>query len=172
MPCIVRIHPEPIDWAKIFAKGCIFTGHSKCGELTKLNLRFCKFLLTLIAGTCTAADDVSGVSVQQRMSWDVQAGKPLVAHVVVALCDNKYQGIVPVPAELGDGDNPSSNLYWGALFGVKTFLSRHADWSHLNIGTSDNPSILDQVAFYTTLERNGSRPTFTCCRSVARSRYP
>src|SRR5207249_4829544 len=37
-----------------------------------------------------------------------------VIHVVVALCDNQYQGIVPVPALIGNGDNPAKNLYWGA----------------------------------------------------------
>jgi hypothetical protein len=45
-----------------------------------------------------------------------------VIHVFVALCDNVNQGIVPVSAALGNGDNPHTNLYWGAAFGVKTFL--------------------------------------------------
>src|SRR5213596_1995295 len=36
-----------------------------------------------------------------------------VAHVLVALADNKYQGIVPVPAAIGNGDDPVRNLYWG-----------------------------------------------------------
>jgi hypothetical protein len=35
-------------------------------------------------------------------------------HVFVALCDNKNQGIVPVPEKLGRGDDPDGNLYWGA----------------------------------------------------------
>ena len=43
-------------------------------------------------------------------------------HVFVALCDNQHQGIVPVPAKLGNGQDPANNLYWGALYGVKTFL--------------------------------------------------
>jgi hypothetical protein len=34
-----------------------------------------------------------------------------VAHVFVALADNQHQGIVPVPATLGDADAPASNLY-------------------------------------------------------------
>ncbi len=32
-------------------------------------------------------------------------------HVFVALCDNQNQGIVPVPASLGNGQDPKSNLY-------------------------------------------------------------
>src|SRR5687768_2778496 len=41
-----------------------------------------------------------------------------VVHVFVALCDNEYQGIVPVPARIGNGDDPDNNLYWGAAYGV------------------------------------------------------
>ncbi len=36
-----------------------------------------------------------------------------VIHVFVALCDNKYQGIVSVPASIGNGQDPKTNLYWG-----------------------------------------------------------
>jgi len=53
---------------------------------------------------------------------------PKVAHVYVALCDNAHQGIVPVPAALGNGRDPANNLYWGALYGVKTFFRNSAEW--------------------------------------------
>lgn len=49
-------------------------------------------------------------------------------HVFVALCDNLNQGIVKVPAKIGNGQNPSTNLYWGAGYGVKTFFSKSSDW--------------------------------------------
>lgn len=49
---------------------------------------------------------------------------PLRVHVTVALCDNATQGIVPVPAAIGDGDEPRTNLYWGAMYGLKTWLKR------------------------------------------------
>src|SRR5262249_55809842 len=52
-------------------------------------------------------------------------------HVLVALCDNERQGIVPVPARIGDGDDPANNLYWGARFGVKTFFKRANDWKSI-----------------------------------------
>jgi len=35
-------------------------------------------------------------------------------HVFVALCDNEFQGIVPVLLTLGNGKDPTRNLYWGA----------------------------------------------------------
>ncbi|WP_176700834.1 hypothetical protein [Gilliamella sp. Fer4-1] len=40
--------------------------------------------------------------------------KAKVIHVLVALCDNKYQKIVPVPKAIGNGQDPKSNLYWGS----------------------------------------------------------
>lgn len=49
---------------------------------------------------------------------------PLRVHVTVALCDNATQGIVPVPAAIGDGNVPRTNLYWGAAYGLKTWLKR------------------------------------------------
>lgn len=49
---------------------------------------------------------------------------PLRVHVTVALCDNATQGIVPVPAAIGDGNDPRTNLYWGAMYGLKSWLKR------------------------------------------------
>ena len=49
-------------------------------------------------------------------------------HVFVALADNRSQGIVPVAAKLGNGEDPERNLYWGSAYGVKTFFARSPDW--------------------------------------------
>ena len=54
-----------------------------------------------------------------------------LVHVVVALCDNKYQGIALTPDGIANGDDPASNLYWGAGYGVKTFFRKAKDWSHV-----------------------------------------
>ncbi|MBN2711891.1 MAG: hypothetical protein JXR97_05565 [Planctomycetes bacterium] len=71
-------------------------------------------------------------------------------HVIVALCDNKHQGIVPVPAKLGNGQDPANNLYWGALYGVKTFFTKSPEWTRINVeeNAKANPAILDRVVFY------------------------
>lgn len=45
-------------------------------------------------------------------------------HVMVALCDNQYQGIVKVPKGIGNGQDPNSNLYWGCGYGIRTFLKK------------------------------------------------
>ncbi|MGF2413768.1 hypothetical protein [Ferruginibacter sp.] len=52
-------------------------------------------------------------------------------HVLVALCDNKYQGIVPVPAAIGNGQDPNSNLYWGCVFGIRSYFKNSASWTLL-----------------------------------------
>nr|WP_294945104.1 hypothetical protein [uncultured Mucilaginibacter sp.] len=51
-----------------------------------------------------------------------------VIHVFVALCDNKYQGIVPVPPGIGNGQDPETNLYWGCDNGVRTYFKKSKDW--------------------------------------------
>ncbi len=69
-------------------------------------------------------------------------------HVFVALCDNEFQGIVPVPASLGDGKNPKTNLYWGAAYGVKTyFKNKTSDWNLIAKQESSNPYILERLLF-------------------------
>jgi hypothetical protein len=47
--------------------------------------------------------------------------------VVVVLADNEHQGIVPVPASLGNGLDADRNLYWGARYGLRSFF-RAAGW--------------------------------------------
>jgi hypothetical protein len=54
--------------------------------------------------------------------------KPKTIHIFVALCDNKYQGIVPVPSRIGNGQDPNNNLYWGCEFGVRTFFKNSSEW--------------------------------------------
>lgn len=70
-----------------------------------------------------------------------------VIHVLVALCDNKNQGIVPVPAAIGNGEDAQKNLYWGAAYGVKTFFGKSANWT--KIAEIDNPkeNILQRIVF-------------------------
>ena len=78
-----------------------------------------------------------------------QAGDSIkVVHVYVALCDNAHQGIVPVPAELGNGQSPRTNLYWGALYGVKTFLARSEKWELVFTQKNPRKNILERCVFF------------------------
>jgi len=72
---------------------------------------------------------------------------PKVVHVFVALADNQHQGIVPVPAKLGDGEVPSANLYWGAAFGVKTYFRASNAWELVSCGRGPKASILERCVF-------------------------
>lgn len=75
------------------------------------------------------------------------AQTPRTIHVFVALADNQYQGIVPVPKHLGNGDDPARNLYWGSAFGVRTFFSRAAEWKLLRCSAGAKPSVLERCIF-------------------------
>ena len=67
-------------------------------------------------------------------------------HIFVALCDNRYQGIVPVPAAIGNGQDPDNNLYWGCGYGIRTFFKKSADWNLLQTTKPGTP-VLERLVF-------------------------
>src|ERR1041384_6573109 len=68
-------------------------------------------------------------------------------HVFVALADNVNQGIVPVAAKLGNGEDPVRNLYWGSAFGVRTFFARSSDWKLVSCKLPTKDEVLERCAF-------------------------
>jgi hypothetical protein len=72
---------------------------------------------------------------------------PRVVHVFGALADNQRQGIVPVPAFLGNGEDPAHNLYWGAAFGVKTYFKNNAEWQLLRCDHATKMEVLERCTF-------------------------
>jgi hypothetical protein len=68
-------------------------------------------------------------------------------YVIVSLVDNVSQGIVPVPAKIGNGDDPRNNLYWGAAYGVKTFLSKADGWQKLGCEQDISDTIMERCQF-------------------------
>lgn len=78
-----------------------------------------------------------------------------VVHVFVALADNQHQGIIPVPAVLGNGADPARNLYWGAAYGVKTFFKASQEWQLVWSGRGSKDAILERCVF-----RNASEDVF------------
>ncbi|HEX8127962.1 MAG TPA: hypothetical protein VF527_02595 [Pyrinomonadaceae bacterium] len=93
-----------------------------------------------------AAQPATGTRGQQQQQPAAQNAMPVI-HVFVALCDNVNQGIVPVSARLGNGEDPANNLYWGAAFGVKTFFSRSKDWKLIATIPNPQPAIIERVVF-------------------------
>jgi hypothetical protein len=68
-------------------------------------------------------------------------------HVFVALCDNEYQGIVKVPAAIGNGQDEKTNLYWGAAYGVKTYFSKSSEWNLIEAIKNPATNILERILF-------------------------
>lgn len=70
-----------------------------------------------------------------------------VVHVYVALCDNASQGIIPVPAKIGNGDKPDANLYWGCSDGLKSCFRASKFWKALPAVVSPREEVLERVVF-------------------------
>ncbi len=72
--------------------------------------------------------------------------QPLLVHVFVPLCDNDNQGIVPVSASLGDGQNLRTNLYWGAGYGLKTHFKK-TGWKIISDVIDTSNAVLERIVF-------------------------
>jgi hypothetical protein len=75
-----------------------------------------------------------------------------VIHVFVALCDNKYQGIVPVPAKIGNGQDPDNNLYWGCAFGIRSYFKNSKNWKLLKKYPIDSMKLERLIFKHTTAD--------------------
>ncbi|MFZ4400170.1 MAG: hypothetical protein ACOYO1_09060 [Bacteroidales bacterium] len=71
-------------------------------------------------------------------------------HVLVALCDNENQGIVPVPKKIGNGQDPANNLYWGCGYGVKSFIKKQSDWKLIKQINNPTNAIYERLIFKRT----------------------
>lgn len=88
----------------------------------------------------------------QRLKNKVERKEPLVAHILVPLCDNDNQGIYPVNAKLGNGLNLNTNLYWGARYGMKSYFRLSKSWTLLSSEKNVSDDILERVTF----KKNGA----------------
>ncbi len=102
-----------------------------------------------------AAQSTSWSAVDDRLDALAKANQPLVVHVVVALADNANQGIVPVPKALGNGQDPQRNLYWGARYGVSTWLMKDAGWKRVANASPPPAHVLERLVVTKTIERDG-----------------
>jgi hypothetical protein len=83
---------------------------------------------------------------KQTLSIPAKQNTSKVIHVFVALCDNVNQGIVKVPAKIGNGQDPANNLYWGAAYGVKSYFKKQTDWQFVK-SWKLNDTILERCVF-------------------------
>jgi hypothetical protein len=73
--------------------------------------------------------------------------EPAVIHVFVALADNEHQGIVPVPAKIGKGDDAERNLYWGCDEALPATLRRSASWKLQKTEPGPKASIIERRTY-------------------------
>ena len=116
--------------------------------------RLCRCVATLllvavtVACTNSSRADIPSPTTPKKTRPETASTNPLpVIHVFVALADNVNQGIVPVSASLGNGDNADTNLYWGAAFGVRTFFSKNKDWELIYITQNPSAVVLERAVF-------------------------
>lgn len=110
-----------------------------------------KFTFLVIISVFTT---ISCLSKSNSDDKKLQEEKPVVGfkntskiiHIFVALCDNKYQGIVPVPAKIGNGQDPQNNLYWGCAFGIKTYFKNSKEWKFLK-SEKQNGTLMERLIF-------------------------
>jgi hypothetical protein len=100
---------------------------------------------------------------------------PKTIHVLVALCDNKYQGIVPVPEKIGNGQNPNANLYWGCGYGIRSFFKKSKEWTFLKTEKVDS-MVMERVIFkhvsrnvYLVADAYNGKHIKTCTEDFLRS---
>lgn len=98
-------------------------------------------IIYFLSLTCWVFLLTSGMRVAQAEE------KTKVIHILVALCDNKYQGIVPVAAAIGNGQDPRNNLYWGAAYGLKTYFKKQADWQLISTTANPENYILERLVY-------------------------
>ena len=68
--------------------------------------------------------------------------------VFVELCDNEHQGIAPVPARIGNGEDAANNLYWGCSDALPKVLRASRDWGrpkHYSDYASRPEAVIDTV---------------------------
>ncbi|MFT3826477.1 MAG: hypothetical protein QM731_21330 [Chitinophagaceae bacterium] len=113
------------------------------------NMLFVIITGAIIATSCNANTGFVAIPQSAALATDtLLPNTSKVIHVFVALCDNKNQGIVPVPAGIGNGQHAASNLYWGCAGGVKGFLKRKASaWKLVKTIKDPAVNILERCVF-------------------------
>lgn len=81
-----------------------------------------------------------------KLKEKVSSKDTILIHTLVPLCDNASQGIIPVADHLGNGYDPDGNLYWGAMYGFKSYFNR-SDWKLLSKEAKINENVLERVVF-------------------------
>lgn len=112
-------------------------------------LAFVTFITLLLALALNSCDKSQAENLAPNPKPPQEQGRNFkVIHTYVALCDNESQGIAPVPAKIGDGDNPANNLYWGCSDGARPIFTKSKHWTRLSVSkVQKQPYILERIIF-------------------------
>ncbi len=106
----------------------------------------CIVFICLALG-CNSQHGNSTIAISKEMANDTICETSInTIHLFVALCDNQYQGIVPVPPKIGNGQDPNNNLYWGCAFGVRTYFKNSKEWNFISSVKCDS-LVLERIIF-------------------------
>ena len=112
-------------------------------------------LVLLVLATNAAAATTTDTWLEgltDRVIKDLEAGKPLLVEVHVPLCQS---GITACGnAKLGDGDKPSTNLYWATTPGFgKWFERKSSGWKQIEVKTTDtgDKDVLERRVYRRTI---------------------
>jgi len=97
--------------------------------------------------------------IRQKLQSKINNNEPLVVHVLVPLCDNIHQGIVPTTKSLGDGFNLKSNLYWATSKGIKRYFKERSDWKMLKSEIFSPDSVVLERVVYQKIFATGTKVT-------------
>lgn len=73
--------------------------------------------------------------------------EPATIHVFVALVDNQHQRIAPVPAKIGNGDDPAHNLYWGCTDALPPVFKKSGVWKLESTAPGSKPEIIERKIY-------------------------
>lgn len=107
------------------------------------------YLLLIIQFGCYGQTDTESIVTEEKIAIKNVVSTDTsfkTIHVFVALCDNKFQGIVPVPLKIGNGQDPDNNLYWGCAFGIRTYFRKSAEWKQVKFQKIDSLK-LERIVF-------------------------
>ena len=93
----------------------------------------CQLLAPSLARAQTTFPGKDVGQLYDRIAVDLAAGRPLVATIYVALCDNDSQGIEKVKnRRICRGNDPDQNLYWATAGGLSATMNAEK-WQRVSV---------------------------------------
>lgn len=114
-------------------------------------MRILKLLALLMLSQCVIGQKLENRNgIINYLKQKIESKEPLIAHVLVPLCDNEHQGIVPTSEAIGNGMDPDHNLYWMTSKGIKRYFRDLPDWKLISSVDTPRINILERVVFQKT----------------------